>query len=129
MRTRLTIMIIGIAVLIGLLLLSLPDVEDIPEEKMTSISMALCLADIKIDIRKRLERGLAILSNYENECPGLIQQLKISRNGKIEASNANENIRLLFIPINEGGQVKWTCSGTPAQFVPKACQQSDNQSG
>jgi hypothetical protein len=120
-------MVIGIAVLIGLLLFSLPDVKDIPEEKMTSISMALCLADMKIDMRKKLERGLAIVASYENECPDLINQLKVSTTGRIEAHNTQKNIRLVFVPVNQGGHVQWACSGTPRQYVPKACQDSGNK--
>lgn len=125
MVVRLTMMIIGIAMLIGLLLLSLPDVEDIPEEKMTSMSMAMCIADIKIDIRKKLDQGLAIITDYQNECPQLIDRLKISRTGSIEAYNEDKKIHLLFTPIKHDGRFKWTCTGSPAEYVPRACQNNE----
>lgn len=127
MGTRLTMMIIGIAMLIGLLLLSLPDVEDIPEEKMTSLSMAMCIADIKIDIRKRLDQGLAVITEYQNQCPQLIDRLKVSRSGNIEAFNEEKKIHLLFTPIKRNGTFQWTCTGTPAEFVPRACQNPNPQ--
>ena len=124
---RLTIMVIGIALLVGLLLLSLPDAEDIPEEKMTSISMAMCLADIKIDIRKKLEQEQAIIAQYQTRCPHVIDELKVSRTGHIEAYNEQKKIRLSFVPVWRDGKVSWTCTGKPAQFVPRACQSRNSQ--
>jgi hypothetical protein len=123
---RLTIMVIGIALLVGLLLLSLPDAEDIPEEKMTSISMAMCLADIKIDIRKKLEQEQAIVAEYQTRCPQLIDELKVSRTGRIEVYNKQKKIRLSFVPVRQDGKVSWTCAGTPVQFVPRACQSGNS---
>jgi hypothetical protein len=127
MRTRLTVMVIGIATLVGILLLSLPDADDIPEEKMTSISMAMCLADIKIDIRKHIEQGKSPLSAYENPCPELVNELNVTTTGTIEARNSKQGIRLTFVPVNNNGRVRWSCSGTPVQFVPRACQKASKQ--
>lgn len=89
--------------------------------------MAMCLADIKIAIRKQIEQGKPVISGYENPCPELVNELKIAKTGTIEARNAKQDIHLTFMPVNNNGQVRWSCSGTPVQFVPRACQKSNKQ--
>ena len=120
-------MVIGIVTLVGILLLSLPDADEIPEEKMTSISIAMCLADIKIDIRKQIAQGKPVIPGYENPCPELVNELSVSETGTIEAHNAKQDIHLTFMPVNNNGQLTWSCYGTPVRFVPRACQKSNKQ--
>jgi hypothetical protein len=122
--------LIGMVIFIGILLLLLPDIQDVPEERMASVAMAMCVADIKIAISADLKKGKKIKTNYENKCPKLISKLSVREDGNIETFNPTYRIQLLFKPILKDGVVKWSCQGKPDAFVPKACRvNKDIQSG
>jgi len=122
MNSRMKISIIGIVFFVGVLLILLPDISEVPEEKMTSVSMAMCISDMRIDIKKDMEQGRPVKTDYKNTCPQLISKLNVDESGKIEIFNQTQQINLSFQPVMLNGKVKWSCRGTPAEFVPRACR-------
>lgn len=123
MGSRMKTSVIGIIFFVGVLLIMLPDISEVPEERMTSISMTMCISDIRKNIKSDLEKGRSIKTDYKNNCPQLISKLDIQKDGSIEMFNQANKINLSFKPALAEGKVKWSCSGTPNDFVPKACRQ------
>ena len=122
--------LIGIVIFIGILLLLLPDIQEVPEERMASIAMAMCVTDIKTAISADIKKGKTIKTNYENKCPKLISKLSVHEDGNIETFNPTYRIHLSFKPTVQDGVVKWSCQGKPDAFVPKACRvNKDIQAG
>jgi len=120
------ISLVSIIFFIGVLLILLPDIQEVPEERMASAAMAMCVVKIKKAISADLQQGNTIKTEYENTCPKLISKLSVSRDGNIEMFNPTYHIQLLFKPSLKDGVVNWSCQGKPAEFIPKACQGKDD---
>jgi len=119
--------LIGIIFFIGVLLLLLPDIQEVPEERMASTAMAMCVVEIKIGIGADLKEGKQIKTDYENKCPSLISKLNVHGDGKIEMFNPTYQIHLSIMPALRDGVVSWSCYGQPAEFVPRACRVKKEQ--
>lgn len=122
MSRRMLMSLISIIFFIGILLLLLPDIHEVPEERMASVAMAMCVTDIKIAISADLKKGKTIKTSYENKCPKLISKLIVRGDGNIEMFNPTYRIQLSLKPTLRDGVVKWSCQGKPDTFVPKACR-------
>lgn len=123
MNSRMKISIIGIIFFVGMLFILLPDISEVPEERMASLSMAMCINEIRAGIKTNIEQGKPVKTDYKNKCPQLISKLGVKRNGRIEMFNQTHKISLSFEPVLIEGKVKWSCRGTPDKFVPKACRE------
>lgn len=125
MSRRMLISLISIIFFMGILLLLLPDIQEVPEERMASAAMAMCVVNIKKDISSDIKKGNKIKTDFKIKCPKLISKLNVSSNGDINMFNSTYGIQLLFKPNLKNGVVSWSCLGTPAGYVPKACQVKD----
>lgn len=115
-------MIIAVVVIFGVLLLMLPKTDDTSKKKMASAGMLMCSNDFRKAVAQRLLRGDALDLEFSNSCPNLIAALTLDEEGVITLRGAKHGVTLVLSPRTEGGAVRWSCRGEPAQLVPKLCK-------
>ncbi|SCZ66823.1 hypothetical protein [Thiohalomonas denitrificans] len=115
-------MIIGVVLLFGILLLSLPKRDEDSLAKIASTSMLMCTLDFRERVARQVIRGEPVDSEFRNKCPDLIAALEVSQRGKMVISGKQHQVKLTLSPVVEGNTIRWSCQGEPAAAVTKLCK-------
>jgi hypothetical protein len=115
-------MLVGTFILFAILLLMLPKTDETSKKKMASAGMLMCSNDFRKAVTERLQRGEALDLQFDNSCPKLIAALQLDDAGVITLHGAQHGVTLVLTPRSDGGAVRWSCRGQPAELVTKLCK-------
>lgn len=114
--------IVSLALLFGILLLTLPKTDNESVAKIASGAMLMCTLDFRKQVEAQLDRGEAVSAEFNNSCPDTIASLEISEQGEIVITGNKHPLTMTLTPVMENGKVRWSCQGTPAGSVSKLCK-------
>ncbi len=115
--------VVGVVLLFGILLLMLPKSDKGSIDKIASASMLMCTLDFREQVARQVIRKETVAVEFRNTCPDLIAALKVGELGDMVIAGNNEHpMKMTLIPVVEGGQVRWSCRGEPAEAVTKLCK-------
>lgn len=114
--------IVGLVLLFGILLLTLPRTDDKSLAKIASGSILMCTKDFRKDVEQQVLRDEAVTVAFKNSCPDLIAKLEMDDAGEIVITGNKYPLTMTLSPVVENGKVRWSCSGEPAESVTKLCK-------
>lgn len=114
--------IVGLVLLFGILLLTLPRTDDKSLAKIASGSILMCTKDFRKEVEQKVLKEEAITVAFKNTCPELIASLEVSEEGDIVIKGNKYQLTMTLTPLIENGKVRWSCSGEPADSVTKLCR-------
>jgi hypothetical protein len=115
-------MIVGVAILFGMLLLLLPRTDESSKTKIASASMLLCSRDFRVAIAEQIARHEPVDLVFENKCPALISGVEVGEEGALTLHNTTYGLVIVLTPMTEKGQVRWSCRGEPASLITSLCK-------
>ncbi|WP_303903489.1 hypothetical protein [Thiohalomonas denitrificans] len=115
-------MIIGVVLLFGILLLSLPKRDEESLAKIASASMLMCTMELRERVARQVIREEAIDAEFRSKCPDLIAALEVNELGNMVITGRKHQLKMTLSPIVEGGKIRWSCRGEPAATVTKLCK-------
>ena len=114
--------VVGLALLFGILLLTLPKTDEQSVTKLASGSMLMCSMDFRKQVEVQLIKEESVTAEFTNTCPDLIAALEVTETGEITITGNTHPITLTLTPVVEKGGVRWSCHGEPAESVTKLCR-------
>lgn len=114
--------IVGVALLFGILLLMLPRTDEQSLSRIGSASMLVCTKDIRAQVASQILRGETVSVAFKNKCPDLIASLELNEQGDMVITGSKHPLEMRLTPVVEGGVVRWSCRGEPAESVTKLCK-------
>lgn len=114
--------ILSIAVLFGVLLFLLPKPDEAGKQHMASAGMLACSKDFRQDVIEQLKRGDDSSPTFNNTCPGLIRDIEAGPSGEVTIHGVEHHIVMTLRPVFEGDKMRWSCQGSPAEFITKLCK-------
>jgi len=114
--------IIGVVLLFGILLLTLPKRDEESLAKIASASMLMCTLDVRERVERQLHRDAVVTVEFRNKCPKLIAKLEVNELGEMVIVGKKHQIKMALTPGVKDGEVRWSCRGEPAEAVTKLCK-------
>lgn len=114
--------VVGVVLLFGILLLTLPKRDEDSLSKIASASMLMCTLDFRERVAQQVLRGESVAVEFGNKCPDLIAALGVDERGEMVISGNKHPLKMTISPVVEGGKVRWSCRGEPAAAVTKLCK-------
>jgi hypothetical protein len=114
--------IVSLAILFGILLLTLPSTDDKSVARIASGSMLMCTKEFRGQVEQQVLREEPVTVEFRNTCPDLIAALEVSETGEMIISGNKHPLTMTLTPAVENGKVMWSCSGEPADAVTKLCK-------
>jgi hypothetical protein len=114
--------IVSLAILFGILLLTLPSTDEKSVAKIASGSMLMCTKDFRKQVEQQVLREEPVSVVFNNTCPDLIAELEVSETGEIFITGSKHPLTMTLTPAIEHGKVLWSCSGEPASSITKLCK-------
>jgi hypothetical protein len=115
-------MLLGVAILFGMLLLLLPKSDEGSKKKMVSAAMLMCSNDFRQAVAAQLRRDEAVELVFDNSCPELIATLVADEKGTVTLRGARHGITMVLTPVAEPGGLRWRCQGEPAEIITRLCR-------
>src|SRR5512143_2050460 len=117
-----TRVIVGLVLLFGILLLTLPKSDEKSLARIASGSMLMCTLDLRKQVEQQLIKEEVVSVRFNNTCPDLIATLDINERGGMVLTGRKYQLKMTLNPVLENGKVHWSCSGEPAASVTKLCK-------
>lgn len=114
--------IVGLVLLFGILLLTLPSRDEKSLAKIASGSILMCTKDFRKEVEQQVLRNEAVTATFRNSCPELIAKLDEDEAGEVVITGNKYPLSMTLTPVVENGKVRWSCSGEPAESVTKLCK-------
>jgi hypothetical protein len=114
--------VVGVALLFGILLMTLPKRDEASLARIASQSMLMCSKDFRERVAQQVIRQEAVALEFENTCPDLIASLAVDQRGEMVIAGNRHPLKMTLTPVMEGGAVRWNCRGEPAAAVTKLCR-------
>jgi hypothetical protein len=114
--------VVGVALLFGILLMTLPKRDEASLARIASQSMLMCSKDFRERVAQQVIRQEAVAVEFENKCPDLIASLQVDAQGEMVIAGNRHPLKMTLTPVVEGGTVRWSCRGEPAAAVTKLCR-------
>jgi hypothetical protein len=114
--------VVGVVLLFGILLMTLPNRDPQSLSRIGSASMLACTKDLRRQIEPQVLRGDAVALTFANSCPELIASLEISEEGGMVISGNRHKLTMQLTPVVEGNKVRWRCRGEPPEAVTRLCK-------
>lgn len=114
--------VVGVALLFGILLMTLPKRDQASLARIASQSMLMCSKDFRERVAQQVLRQQAVAVEFENKCPDLIASLEVDEQGEMVIAGNTHPLKMTLTPVVEGGTVRWSCRGEPAAAVTKLCR-------
>ncbi len=114
--------VIGVALLFGILLMTLPKRDEASLAKIASQAMLMCTTDFREHVARQVINEEPVTVEFKNHCPELIASLAVDERGEMVITGSKHPLRLTLIPAVAGGKVRWSCHGEPASAVTKLCR-------
>lgn len=114
--------IVSLVLLFGILMLTLPKTDEKSVAKIASGSMLMCSLDFRKQVEQQVLKEESVTSEFNNTCPDLIASLEVSEEGEIVITGNKHQLTMTLVPVVEGGKVRWSCRGEPAESVTKLCK-------
>lgn len=114
--------VVGVALLVGILLVMLPKRDEQSLAKIASTSMLMCTADFRAQVAQQLIRKETVSAEFINKCQDLIAALEVSERGEVVITGKKYHLKVALTPIAEDGKVRWSCHGEPASAMTRLCK-------
>lgn len=114
--------IVSLAILFGILLLTLPSTDEKSVARIASGSMLMCTKEFRDQVEQQVLREEPVSVEFNNTCPDLIAALEVSESGEMVITSRKHSLTITLIPAIENGKVMWSCSGEPAASITKLCK-------
>jgi hypothetical protein len=114
--------VIGVALLFGILLATLPKTDEASRAKIASASMLMCTKDFRGRVARQLVRGEPVDTAFTNTCPDLVASLTVGEGGEMAIAGNKYPLTMSLTPVLADGSVRWSCRGMPAESIAKLCK-------
>jgi hypothetical protein len=114
--------VIGVALLFGILLATLPKTDEASRAKIASASMLMCTVDLREKVAAQWMRGETVKVAFHNTCPDLIASLQVGERGDMVIVGNKYPLTLTLVPVLDAGALRWSCRGTPAESIARLCK-------
>lgn len=114
--------LVGVVLLFGILLLTLPNKGEKSDAKIASTSMLACTVNYRDQVGRQLLRKEAVTVKYENKCQNVIATVEMSERGDIVITGKEHLLKLTLSPLVANDKVHWSCRGEPPDAVTKLCK-------
>lgn len=114
--------IVSLAILFGILLLTLPSTDEKSVARIASGSMLMCTKEFRGQVEQQVLRDEPVTAEFSNTCPDLIATLEVSETGEMVITGSKHPLTMTLTPAIENGKVMWSCSGEPETSITKLCK-------
>lgn len=114
--------IVSLAILFGILLLTLPSTDEQSVARIASGSMLMCTKDFRGLVEKQVLTEEPVTVEFSNACPDLIAALEVDEAGEMVITGSKHALTMTLTPAIENGKVMWSCSGEPESSITKLCK-------
>lgn len=114
--------VVGVVLLFGILLMTLPKRDEASLAKIASQAMLMCTKDFREDVARKVINQERVSVEFKNPCPDLIASLEMDGRGEMVITGNKHPLKMTLAPVVEGGKVRWSCRGEPAAAVTKLCR-------
>jgi hypothetical protein len=114
--------IVSLAILFGILLLTLPSTDEKSVARIASGSMLMCTKEFRGQVEQQVLRDEPVTVAFNNTCPDLIAALEVSEAGEMVITGSKHALTMTLTPAVENGKVTWSCRGKPEASITKLCK-------